>query len=459
MAAGSYKATLNLPQTPFPMKANLAATEPAWLERWREMGLYSQIRASRQGRKQFVLHDGPPYANGAIHLGTALNKVVKDFIVKSKTMAGFDAPYVPGWDCHGLPIEIKVEQELGPLKGQLPPLEIRKRCEEYARKFVGLQREGFIRLGIFGQWDDPYLTLNPSYEAAIAEQILGFIRQGYAYKGLRAVYWCIHDRTALAEAEVEYKNHTSPTVWVRYAFVSGKLPQGVQPDHLYAAAWTTTPWTLPASMALAFHPELDYVALRTQAGDTYLVAESRLAATSDAIGAAWSEAEIVARFSGRDLEGTRFRHPWLQREIPTVFADYITTDQGSGIVHTAPGHGAEDFATGEKYGLPVLCPVDGEGRFFGADTAPFTGQRVFEANPAIVAHLKQAGALLAAAPLEHSYPHCWRCHNPIIFRATDQWFIGLDRKGGGATALRQQALAAIKTVRWMPEWGEERITQ
>ncbi|MGH9413447.1 MAG: isoleucine--tRNA ligase [Terriglobales bacterium] len=436
------------------MKANLPSGEPKWLQRWSDIGLYERIREARHGRPVFLLHDGPPYANGAIHLGTALNKVVKDFIVKSKTMAGFDAPYIPGWDCHGLPIEIKVDQDLGPKKREMSALEIRQRCEAYARKFVDLQRKGFERLGVLGQWQQPYLTLNPSYEAAIARQLLGFIEQGCAYKGLRAVYWCIHDQTALAEAEVEYKQHLSPTVWVQYAYQSGQLPAGLSAENLYAAVWTTTPWTLPASVALAFHPELEYVAVRHRNGRVYLVAAARMAATSDAIGADWSDAEIVARCSGKDMEGVRFRHPWLEREIPSVMADYITTDQGSGIVHTAPGHGAEDFATGEKYKLPVICPVDAAGKFFGPETAPFTGQRVFDANPAIIAHLRSLGALLAEAPIEHSYPHCWRCHNPIIFRATEQWFIGMDRTG-----LREKALAAIAGVRWIPEWGGERIHQ
>ncbi len=442
------------------MKANLPASEPGWQERWRELGLYERIREARRGRPVFLLHDGPPYANGAIHLGTALNKVVKDFIVKSRTMAGFDAPYVPGWDCHGLPIEIKVDQELGPRKAEMSALEIRDRCEAYARKYVDLQRKGFERLGILGQWDQPYLTLNHDYEAAIAAQLLGFIEQGFAYKGLRAVYWCIHDQTALAEAEIEYKQHTSPTVWVQYRYASGKLPAGLDGHELYAAVWTTTPWTLPASMALAFHPELEYVAVTHRNGGVYVMAAARMAATSDAVGAGWSEAEVVACFRGCEIEGVRFQHPWLEREVPAVMAGYITTDQGSGIVHTAPAHGAEDFATGEKYKLQVVCPVDAAGRFFGIETAPFTGQQVFEANPAIVAHLRRVGALLAEAPLEHSYPHCWRCHNPVIFRATEQWFIGMDRAPrSGAASLRVQALQAIERVRWVPAWGGERIRQ
>ncbi|MGH9468215.1 MAG: isoleucine--tRNA ligase [Terriglobales bacterium] len=459
MAASAYKDTLNLPVTPFPMKANLASSEPKWLELWRELGVYERLRQIRQGQPTFVLHDGPPYANGAIHLGTALNKVLKDFVVKSRSMAGFDAPYVPGWDCHGLPIEIKVDQELGPRKREMSALDIRQRCEAYARKYVDLQRQGFERLGILGSWGDPYLTLNPNYEAAIAEQLLGFIANGYAYKGLRAVYWCIHDQTALAEAEVEYKQHRSPTVWVQYAYESGTLPAGLDGKQLQAVVWTTTPWTLPASMALAFHPELEYVAVRHTNGRLYITAAALMPSVSDAIGAAWSESEIVARFCGRDIEGVRFRHPWLERTVPAVLATYITTDQGSGIVHTAPGHGAEDFATGEKYGLDVLCPVDGAGKFFGPETAPFTGTQIFEANAAIVRWLAGRGALLAEAPLEHSYPHCWRCHQPIIFRATEQWFIGMDRTGGAESSLRQRALEAITGVRWMPGWGEERIRQ
>jgi isoleucyl-tRNA synthetase len=442
------------------MKADLPVTEPRRLAWWKEMDLYGRIRAARAGRPVFLLHDGPPYANGAIHLGTALNKVLKDFIVKSKTMAGFDSPYVPGWDCHGLPIEIKVDQRLGPRRAALPAAEIRKLCQAYARENVELQRAGFERLGVFGQWDAPYLTMNPEYEAAIAEQILAFLRSGYAYRGLRAVYWCIHDRTALAEAEVEYKEHESPTVWVRYRYAGGKLPPGVPADALAAAVWTTTPWTLPASVALAFHPELEYVAMRSRSGATLILAAARLEAVSDALGEGWTQDDALARFPGSAMEGVTFQHPWLDRVEPAVMAGYITTDQGSGIVHTAPGHGAEDFATGEKYKLPILCPVDAEGKFFGPESQPFEGQAIFAANPAIVAHLKAVGALLAESPLRHSYPHCWRCHNPVIFRATEQWFIGLDRKPAGAgRSLREQALEAIAGVRWQPAWGEERIRQ
>ena len=451
LLSSSLKQTLNLPQTPFPMKASLPKSEPELLARWQERNLYGQIRAARRGAQVFVLHDGPPYANGPIHLGTALNKIVKDLVVKSKNMAGFDAPYVPGWDCHGLPIEIKVDQELGAKKRSMPATAIRQACRDYALKYVDLHRRQFRRLGIFGQWDQPYLTLDPRYEATIAENLLRLIRDGYAYKGLRAVYWCIYDQTALAEAEVEYEQHESPTVWVKYPYAAGPLPfappSGVA---VSAVVWTTTPWTLPASMALAFHPDLEYVAARVSTGEVYIFAAALAEATARQGGVAIEE--IVGRFAGRRIEGVKFQHPWLARQVPAVLADYVTTEQGTGVVHTAPGHGAEDFATGEKYGLEVVSPVDAAGLFAGAATAPFEGLQVFAANPLIVDHLRQAGALLAAAPLTHSYPHCWRCHNPVIFRATEQWFIGMERH-----RLRARALEAVQGVRWDPAWGEERI--
>ncbi|HZT72701.1 MAG TPA: isoleucine--tRNA ligase [Terriglobales bacterium] len=433
------------------MKASLPQSEPAMLARWQANGLYGQIRAARRGAPSYLLHDGPPYANGPIHLGTALNKIVKDLVVKSKTMAGFDSPYVPGWDCHGLPIEIKVDQELGARKAALPAVAIRQACREYALKFVDLHRRQFQRLGIFGQWENPYLTLDRSYEAVIAGNILRFIRDGYAYKGLRAVYWCIHDKTALAEAEVEYEPHESPTVWVKYAYASGALPFAPPAGAaVFAVIWTTTPWTLPASMALAFHPDLEYVAALASTGEVLILAEALAEATARQGG--FTLEQVLGRFRGREIEGARFRHPWLARDVPAVLADYVTTEQGTGIVHTAPGHGAEDFATGEKYGLTVFSPVDAAGLFVGPETAPFEGMQVFAANPLIVDHLRAAGALVASAPLVHSYPHCWRCHRPVIFRATEQWFIGMERH-----RLRQRALEAIGGVRWDPVWGEERI--
>ncbi len=451
LASLPLKKTLNLPATTFPMKANLPVSEPRWLQHWHEIDLSGAIRRLRAGSPTFVLHDGPPYANGAIHLGHALNKILKDFVVKSKTMAGFDSPYVPGWDCHGLPIEIKVDQQLGAKKAGMPVLAIRKACRDYAGKYVDLHREEFKRLGIFGDWEHPYLTMSAGFEAVIAEQILQFVAQGYAYKGLRSVYWCIHDRTALAEAEVEYENHDSPTVWVKYRYGAGTLSEALRGvSDLAAVIWTTTPWTLPASVGLAFHPELDYVATRVESGEVFILAEALAEATARRCG--FEIQDILARFPGRAMEHVQFRHPWLDRDVPGVLADYVTTDQGTGIVHTAPGHGAEDFQTGERYKLPILCPVDAGGVLFGPETEPFTGLQIFAANPLIVDHLRRNGTLLATASLTHSYPHCWRCHNPIIFRATEQWFIGMERN-----QLRERALKAIGEVEWTPKWGEERL--
>ncbi len=476
--AATLKDTLNLPRTKFPMQAKLAELEPRMLARWDERRLYAELRrrAESENRPVFVLHDGPPYANGAIHLGTALNKILKDFVVKTRSMSGYDAPYVPGWDCHGLPIEIKVDQELGAKKAGMPAPAIRRACREYASRFVDLHRREFKRLGIFGRWEDPYLTMAPGFESAIAAQILAFIAGGLAYKGLRPVYWCLQDRTALAEAEVEYEEHESPTVWVKYPHVPGehsptRLPELPAWPRLHALIWTTTPWTLPASLALAFHPELTYVAAAVATGETYLLAEAL--AEETARQCKFKIEKILGRFSGAQIEGELFQHPWaLQpagasgaaaprrpRTLPAVLADYVTTEQGTGIVHTAPGHGLEDFYTGQKYGLPVMCPVDDAGVFFGPDSAPFEGLQVFAANPRIVNHLRQIGALAGFASISHSYPHCWRCHNPLIYRATEQWFIGMDLSSDPAVpTLRQRALEAIEhQVEWIPAWGRDRI--
>ncbi len=478
IVSAPLKETLNLPRTKFPMQARLAELEPRMLARWDEMGLYAELRkrAARENRPLYVLHDGPPYANGAIHLGTALNKILKDFVVKTRSMAGYDAPYVPGWDCHGLPIEIRVDQELGAKKAGMPASAIRRACREYAARFVNLHRKQFKRLGIFGRWDDPYLTMAPGLEAIIAAQILAFIEGGLAYKGLRPVYWCLHDRTALAEAEVEYQEHESPTVWVRYPHIAGAGKAGRLAElsgwpRLHALIWTTTPWTLPASLALAFHPDLTYVAAAASTGETYLLAEALAEATARQC--QFKIEKILGRFTGREIEGELFQHPWaLQpagesgaaaprapRTVPAVLADYVTTEQGTGIVHTAPGHGLEDFYTGQKYGLPVMCPVDAAGVFFGPDAAPFEGLQVFAANPRIVNHLRQIGALAGFASITHSYPHCWRCHQPLIYRATEQWFIGMDLSSDpAAPSLRQRALAAIENlVEWIPGWGRDRI--
>ncbi len=362
------KKTVNLPRTDFPMKANLPQTEPKTLARWDETRLYERIREARAGRPQFVLHDGPPFANNRIHAGTAFNKVLKDFIVKSKSMAGFDAPYVPGWDCHGLPIENRVDQELGPRKAKMSVSQIREECRKYALKWVDIQRTDFRRLGVLGRWDKPYLTLTPDYEAAIARAFVEFVDRGYVYKGLKPVNWCLTHRTALAEAEVEYENHTSPSVWVRFALTSE--PAAIDPAlagrRVYGLIWTTTPWTIPANMAIAFHPNYDYVAADVN-GDVYVVAADLLAQTARNCG--WSEPAVVARVKGAQLEGAVFRHPFLERDSVGVLADYVTLDQGTGAVHTAPGHGQEDYQTGQRYGIPTYCPVDPAGRFFQAGGA------------------------------------------------------------------------------------------
>jgi isoleucyl-tRNA synthetase len=521
------KSTLNLPQTSFPMKANLPVNEPLRLESWAggdETGqdLYAQIRAARAGSPRYILHDGPPYANGAIHLGHALNKTLKDFVVKTKTMAGFDAPYVPGWDCHGLPIEIKVDEQLGRKKLEMDPVQVRRACREYANKYLDLQRSQFIRLGCFGRWAKPYSTMDPEYEARIAETFFHFFENGFVYKGLKPVSWCIHDRTALAEAEVEYEQHTSPSVYVRYQLTSdptpihiGLAPKAVvptltpsstgseeeAPKPIYAIIWTTTPWTLPASLAIAFHPEMEYVAIDC-AGGTYIVAQALL---STVIGHCHlmsakhpsepaSQSDMVAAFKGIHLDGATFQHPFLDRQILGVNATYVTADQGTGAVHTAPAHGVDDFSTGQRYHLINAQYVDDAGRqigterFGGIEPQPYEGLTVFKSNPVILDLLREKGALLAATHFEHSYPHCWRCHNPVITRATEQWFIDMEtpmpatasdaviltlgeakgkdpRISSGApptpaptTTFRQRALQEIDRVHWDPSWGKDRIT-
>jgi isoleucyl-tRNA synthetase len=449
------KKTLNLPQTDFPMKAGLPQNEPKWLDKWEKNDLYGKIRKSREGRPIYVLHDGPPYANGAIHEGHALNKCLKDFVVKSKTMAGFNSPYVPGWDCHGLPIEIKVDEKLGRKKLEMNPSDVRKACREYALKFLNLQRDQFKRLGILGRWGDPYSTMDPGYEAAIARSLFHFMEHGAVYKGLKPVYWCIHDRTALAEAEVEYEMHTSPSVWVKYRMTSdpAKIDQKLAGKKVNTIIWTTTPWTLPASMAVAFHPALEYVALE-HAGEVFIVADALARATTEACNL--GGATEVARFPGSKLEYATFAHPFLDRQILGVLADYVTTDQGTGAVHTAPSHGADDFYTGQKYKLDQSCNVDAAGRLHNG-LPEYEGLTVFKANQPIVELLKSRGVLMGESRIEHSYPHCWRCHNPVIFRATEQWFISMEAAVEGST-LRQRSLDEIKKVKWIPAWGEERIS-
>ncbi|MCY4600596.1 MAG: isoleucine--tRNA ligase [Acidobacteria bacterium] len=449
-----WKQTLNLPRTDFPMKAGLQEAEPQAIARWEETGLYERIRTQCAGRPRFVLHDGPPYANGRIHIGTALNKVLKDFVVRSRTMAGFDAPYVPGWDCHGLPIELKVDRELGSRKRAMSTADFRRACREYARKYVGLMRTDFRRLGIMGQWEEPYLTMNYRYQAAIVRALGAFVREGLIHKGRKPVHWCIHCRTALAEAEVEYEPHVSPSIYVEFPFATaGDTPlaervpalAGRRPSVLI---WTTTPWTLPSNLAVAFHPDFDYAAYES-GGAVVIVAEVLAEQVSEAVGRPLGAP--LARFKGRVLEGVRFRHPLYDRDSVGVLADYVTLEQGTGAVHTAPGHGADDFLTGQRYGLDVYAPVGPGGRFTD-DVELFGGMRVFDANPEVENALAARGRLWRRSDVEHAYPHCWRCHRAVIFLATAQWFIAMD-KG----ALRERALDAVTRVEWFPAWGEERI--
>ena len=452
---GELKDTINLPKTGFAMKANLPQNEPKRLEFWREIGIYERIREARKGAPTYLLHDGPPYANGEIHLGHALNKCLKDFVVKSKTMAGFDAPYVPGWDCHGLPIEIKVDEKLGRKKLEMAPAQVRRVCREYAQKYLDIQSEQFQRLGVFGQFDRPYSTMSPEYESVIARVFYDFWQHGAVYKGLRPVYWCIFDRTALAEAEVEYEQHTSPSIWVKYALTSpsDKIDPRLAGKRVNTIIWTTTPWTLPASMAVAFHPQYEYVALENE-GEVYIVAEGLANATRENAGL--KNAQVIATFPGTKLEHCTFQHPFLERKILGVLADYVTLEQGTGAVHTAPSHGADDFYTGVKYGLDPACNVDASGRLHNG-LPDYEGKTVFAANQPIIELLHSRGVLMGSAKITHSYPHCWRCHNPVIFRATEQWFIGMENQLPNAT-LRQRALDEIKKVKWDPNWGEERIS-
>jgi isoleucyl-tRNA synthetase len=459
------KSTINLPKTAFPMKANLPQNEPRILAHWEEIRLYDRIREAKAGAPRYVLHDGPPYANGPIHLGHALNKCLKDFVVKSKNMAGFDAPYIPGWDCHGLPIEIKVDQQLGGKKLQMKPLDVRLECRKYAQKYLDLQREQFKRIGVLGRFDKPYSTMTPEYESVVLATFYKFFEDNFVYKGLRPVYWCMHDRTALAEAEVEYETHTSPTVFVRYRMQSD--PRTIDPaladarihgeKPVYTIIWTTTPWTLPASMAVAFQPSEEYVALEAQDG-IYIVAEKL--AKSVAEKCDFPDAKVVARFPGNAMEHTWFYHPflpWERRKILGVVADYVTMDTGTGVVHTAPSHGAEDFATGQRYKLDLTCDVDAAGIVHNG-LPEYDGLKVLKANEPIIELLKTRGALLHSEKVEHQYPHCWRCHNPVIFRATEQWFISMETPTPGGGTFRSRALEEIKKVTWDPAWGEERIS-
>jgi len=443
------KETLALPRTDFPMKASLPQREPERLKRWADADLHGRLRQARKGARRYVLHDGPPYANGHVHLGTALNKILKDFILKSRSQMGFDVPYVPGWDCHGMPIEHAVLREL---KGTPAPpsSEIRRRCREFAESFVEVQRAEFKRLGILGDWEHPYLTMNPSYQATVVASFGRLWRAGHVYRGLRSIHWCPTCQTALANAEIEHdENHRSTAIHVRFPVEANARAAALGlPGDAAFLAWTTTPWTIPANVALAVHPDLEYVLVGGDASHA-IVARALLPAVSAAVG--WKEALVERSWKGSELVGAVARHPLFERPSPIVPADYVTVDAGTGVVHTAPGHGADDFETGRKHGLPILVPVGKDGRF-DDEAGPYVGRHVFEANGAIVDDLAARGALVHRSTYVHSYPTCWRCHGDIIFLATEQWFWGVDHQD-----VRRRALEAVDATRWVPPWGHDRM--
>ena len=444
------KDTLNLPNTDFPMKANLTQREPELLARWEKEKLYEKIRQSARGKPQFVFHDGPPYANGHIHIGHALNKLLKDFIVKIMNMKGFDAGFIPGWDCHGLPIEHQVGKKLKEKKLSLEKSEIRKQCRVYAQEFVGIQKEEFKRLGVFADWENPYLTMDFSYEATVVREFGKFVQKGLVYKGLKPVHWCTSCKTALAEAEVEHNEHTSPSIYVKFPVQSG-IPQSVgvlNSEKLFMVIWTTTPWTLPANLAICLHPEFIYVAV-AHGDDTYIVAEDRLSMLVSEW--EWKDYKILGSCKGADWENAVCRHPFIDRESKVILGEHVTLEQGTGCVHTAPGHGQDDYIVGLKYGLEPYNPVD-DGGVFRPDVEHFGGMFVRKANPEIIQKLRQDGFLIHDENIKHSYPHCWRCHQPIIFRATNQWFISMDKRD-----LRKNALDGIGRTQWIPQWGRDRI--
>ncbi|HEX8287226.1 MAG TPA: isoleucine--tRNA ligase [Pyrinomonadaceae bacterium] len=486
------KKTVNLPKTNFAQKANLSQSEPARLKKWTDINLYEMIREARRGATKFILHDGPPYANADIHIGTALNKILKDFVVKSRSMMGFDAPYVPGYDCHGLPIETHVEKKLaekGKNKNDLPVATFRKICREHASKAMDGQTRDFSRLGILGEWDNPYLTMSNEYESETARLFGTFLERGYVYKGLRPVYWCIHDQTALAEAEVEYKLHTSPSIYVKFPLMTdpAELDENLAGRRVSLVIWTTTPWTIPANLGIAVHPDYEYAAV--EAGDEVLIVASELIGfvfVKCCLSAPDENGErhlprILAKFKGSKLDRMRAKHPWLDRESLIMNGEHVTlggeadaeteidvseardkketSKAGTGLVHTAPGHGHDDFVIGKQYGLEIYCPVDNAGRYF-PEVEYFGGENIFKANPRIVELMKENGSLLFSENYEHRYPHCWRCKNPVVFRATPQWFISMDAEAetGEQTSLRENALEEVGQVKWHPAWGEGRMS-
>jgi isoleucyl-tRNA synthetase len=445
-----YKNTLNLPQTSFPMRANLSKREPEILARWEQTRLYDRVRDGSKGRQVYILHDGPPYANGHIHLGTALNKILKDMIVKSRQMSGLDAIYVPGWDCHGLPIEHQVDKELGERKQSMTLVEIRQHCRRYAERFIDIQRQEFKRLGVLGEWDNPYLTMAYAYEATIARELGRFFSRGSVIRSKKPIYWCSSCQTALAEAEVEYHDHSSPSIHVKFPLRSedqGRFPEFFGRP-VYVLIWTTTPWTLPANLAITLHPGFTYVAVET-GGEIWILAEGLVEACMQSFGI--TNYQVVRTLQAPELQGLKCRHPFLDRDSVLVLGQHVTLEAGTGCVHTAPGHGREDYDMALEYGLDVYSPVDDDGRFT-PEVDFFAGQYVFDANKAVTAKLRELGKLILEREITHSYPHCWRCKNPVIFRATEQWFISMEKND-----LRKKSLDAINQVEWIPSWGQERI--
>lgn len=475
------KKTVNLPKTDFSQKANLGQSEPARLKKWRESGLYSKIAEARKGREKFILHDGPPYANADIHIGTALNKILKDFVVKTRSMMGYDAPYVPGFDCHGLPIETHVEKKLaekGKNKADIPVATFRRICREHASKAMDGQTRDFSRLGILGEWETPYLTMSPEYESATARLFGTFLERGYVYKGLRPVYWCMHDQTALAEAEVEYKEHNSTSVYVKFPLLSDAslIDEKLAGKKVFFVAWTTTPWTLPANLGLSVHPDFDYSAIEAN-GEVYIVATELVNSVAELNDDQRTNFKELARFKGAKLDRLEAKHAWLDRVSLVMNGEHVTLGEadaevalsvrqenkaskkaGTGVVHTAPGHGTDDFLIGKEYGLDIYCPVDNAGRFT-LDVEHWPGESINDANPKIVEFMRENGMLLHAENYEHRYPHCWRCKNPVIYRATPQWFISMDAAAetGEEISLRANAFEQIEKVKWHPAWGEGRM--
>ncbi|HPQ81943.1 MAG TPA: class I tRNA ligase family protein, partial [bacterium] len=449
----NYKDTLTLPKTEFPMKANLPEREPQQLARWEGGRLYDRMVELRASSPRYVMHDGPPYANGHLHLGTILNKILKDIVVKYKTMSGHRCEFVPGWDCHGLPIELEVDRKLGPKKREMEPASIRRACREHAAKFVDIQREEFKRLGVVGRWEKPYITMSYDYEASIAREFGKFVQNGSLYKGKKPIYWCASCRTALAEAEVEYAGHSSPSIYVKFrlkddAELRSAWKLADEPIHL--VIWTTTPWTIPANLAIALNPNLPYVAAKVD-DEIWIVAEGLLDGVMEAVGRKYST--IVGRPDAAKLEHKRCRHPLIERDSLVILGEHVTLEAGTGAVHTAPGHGQEDYDVGMRYGLEVLAPVDDSGKFTAEAGLPWlTGIFVENANETILEKLTEAGALVKSQVIEHQYPHCWRCKRPVIFRSTDQWFISMEKND-----LRKKAMAAVEKVQWIPPWGQNRI--